>query len=162
VTVGESEKKGGNERIEMVLRSSRLALEVVVLLIIFLEATVVAVVFWPSTWLGQWPLRYPLAFPFVVVLVFMLLRLTGGRHNLRPDAAEAKVVLNDEFRRANFLRAQRVALMLVIIAQVPLGLLFMRVPATRAVFGMGASTMGLGISVTILLFLFFDREQRDE
>ena len=34
----------------------------------------------------------------------------------------------------------------------------MRVQTTRAVIGMGGTTIALGVSAVILLFLFFDRE----
>ena len=154
----ESGKEGGSERVEMFLRTSRRALGVLLLLVFILEATVIAMVFWPGTWLAQWPMRFPLAFPILVLLAFLALRLTRDGRKLRADAPESKVVVNDEFRRANLLRAQRAALILVLIAQVPLGLLFMRVPATLAVLGMGGTTMALAMSAVILLFLFFDRE----
>jgi hypothetical protein len=148
----------GGGRVEMFLRTSRRALGVVLLLVFFLEATVIAMAFWPATWLAEWPMRFPLAFPILVWLAFMALRLTRDGRELRANAPEAKVVLNDEFRQANLLRAQRWAFILVLIAQLPLGLLFMRVPVARAVLGMGGTTIALGMSAVILLFLFFDRE----
>ncbi len=158
MTTQESNKKSGSERVEMFLRTSRRALGVLLLLVFILEATVIAIAFWPATWLAEWPTRFPLAFPFLVLLAFMALRLTRDGRELRANAPEAKVVVNDEFRQANLLRAQRWAFILVLIAQVPLGLLFMRVSVTRAVLGMGGTTIALGMSAVILLFLFFDRE----
>jgi len=142
----------------MLLRVNRRALAVILLLNVFLGATVMALALWPDTWLGQWPLRFPLLFPIAVLLAFSWLRFLGGGRNFRPDAAEVTVVLNDDLRRANLLRAQRIALVLILSAQVPLGLLFMRVPTTRAVIGMGGTTIALGVSAVLLLFLFFDRE----
>ena len=150
--------ENGTDRVEMFLRTSRRALGVVLLFIFILEATVIAAAFWPETWLGSWPMRFPLAFPILVLLAFMALRLTRDGLKLRADAPEAKVVLNDEFRRASFLRAQRLALILVLIAQVPLGLLFLRVPIARALLGMGGTTIAIGGGAVILLFLYFDRE----
>ena len=158
VVVADANERGGGDRVEMLLRVNRRALAVLLLLIVFLGATAVAMASWPDTWLGQWPLRFPLLFPIAVLLAFFCLRFFGGGRNFRPDAAEVKVVLNDDFRRANLLRAQRIALVLILSAQVPLGLLFMRVPTTRAVIGMGGTTIALGVSAVILLFLFFDRE----
>ena len=147
-----------SDRVEMLMRTSRRALTVVLLLILFLGATVMAIALWPDTWLAEWPLRFPLLFPIAVLLAFFGLRLLHGGRDLRTDAPEAKVLLNDDFRRANLLRAQRVALYLTLAAQVPLGLLFMRVQTTRAVMGMAGTTITLGASAVILLFLFFDRE----
>lgn len=158
MTTQEIHKEGGSERVEMFLRTSRRALAVLLLFAFILGATVIAMAFSPDTWLAKWPMRFPLAFPFLVLLVFMALRLMRDGRGLRADAAEAKLVLHDEFRQANLLRAQRWAFILVLVAQVPLGLLFMRAPATRAVLGMGGMTIALGMSATILLFLFFDRE----
>lgn len=151
-------ERGGGDRIEMLLRVNRRALAVVLLLIVFLGATAMAMALWPDTWLGEWPLRFPLLFPIAVLLAFSCLRFLRGGRDFRADAAEVKVVLNDDFRRANLLRAQRIALVLILIAQVPLGLLFMRVETPRAVIGMGGTTIALGVSAVILLFLFFDRE----
>ena len=158
VVVAGANKRGGGDRVEMLLRMNRRALAVLSLLIVFLGATAMAMALWPDTWLGEWPLRFPLLFPIAVLLALSCLRFLGGGRDFRADAAEVKVVLNDDFRRANLLRAQRIALVLILMAQVPLGLLFMRVQTTRAVIGMGGTTIALGVSAVILLFLFFDRE----
>ncbi|MGE5112133.1 MAG: hypothetical protein ACM3JB_14820 [Acidobacteriaceae bacterium] len=158
MTTQETNKERSSARVEMFLRTSRRALVVVLLFVFILEATVIAVAFWPATWLAEWPMRFPLAFPIFVLLAFMALRLMRDGRELRANAPEAKVVLNDEFRQANLLRAQRWAFILILIAQLPLGLLFMRVPVTRAVLGMGGTTIALGMSAVILLLLFFDRE----
>jgi hypothetical protein len=157
VVVADVNERGGGDRVEMLLRVNRRALAVILLLIVFLGATAMAIAIWPDTWLGEWPLRFPLLFPIAVLLASFCLRFLGGGRDFRADAAEVKVVLNDDFRRANLLRAQRIALVLILIAQVPLGLLFMRVQSTRAVIGMGGATIALGLSAVILLFLFFDR-----
>lgn len=156
--VADAIERGGGDRVEMLLRVNRRALGVVLLLIVFLGGTAMAMALWPDTWLGEWPLRFPLLFPIAVVMAFFCLRFFGGGRDFRADAAEVKVVLNDDFRQANLARAQRIALVLILIAQVPLGLLFMRVQTTRAVIGMGGTTIALGVSAVILLFLFFDRE----
>jgi signal transduction histidine kinase len=156
--VVDANERGGGDRVETLLRVNRRALAVLSLLTVFLGATAVAMALWPDIWLGQWPLRFPLLFPIAVLLAFFCLRFFGGGRDFRSDAAEVKVVLNDDFRRANLLRAQRIALGLILIAQVPLGLLFMHVQTTRAVIGMGGTTIAFGVSAVILLFLFFDRE----
>ena len=156
--IASANKRSSSDRVELLMRTSRRALAVLLLFTVFLGATVIAIALWPDTWLGEWPLRFPLLFPIAVLLAFFSLHLLHGRRDLRTDAPEARVLLNDDFRRANLLRAQRVALILILIAQLPLGLLFMRVQTTRAVLGMGGTTVALGASAVILLFLFFDRE----
>ncbi len=153
-----TDERGGGDTVEMLLRMNRRALAVLSLLIVFLGATAMAMALWPDTPLAEWPLRFPLLFPIAVLVAFFSLRFFGGGREFRADAAEVKVILNDDFRRANLLRAQRIALVLILIAQVPLGVLFMRVQPTRAVIGMGGTTIALGVSAVILLFLFFDRE----
>ena len=156
--VAYANERGGSDRVEVILAASRRALSVLLMLFVFVGATAIAMALWPESWLGKWPLRFPLLFPIVVLLAFFCLRLGRGRSDVRADAPEVKVVLNDEFRRANLHRAQRIALVLVLVAQVPLGLLFLRVPAARAVIGMGGTTIALGVSAAILLFLLFERE----
>ena len=98
--------------------------------------TRMAMALWPDTPLAEWPLRFPLLFPIAVLLAFFSLRFFGGGREFRADAAEVKVILNDDFRRANLLRAQRIALVLILIAQVPLGVLFM---TTRSAIALALS-----------------------
>ena len=68
------------------------------------------------------------------------------------------MIRQDEFRRVNLSRAQRAALIGVLILQIPLGLLFSHLPAMRAVIAMGVTTITLGMATVITLFLFFDRD----
>ncbi len=99
----------GIEGIELFLRLSRRRFGVLLLVIGFLWVTVLAMAFWPATWLAEWPMRFPLLFPILVLMAVMVLRLAGDRRRWLPGSPEAKLVLNDEFRRVNLLRAQRIA-----------------------------------------------------
>src|SRR5206468_8934591 len=75
--VVDASKRGGGDRVEMLLRVNRRALAVLMLLIVFLGATAIAIALWPDIWLGEWPLRFPLLFPIAVLLAFFCLRFLG-------------------------------------------------------------------------------------
>jgi len=60
-----------------------------------------------------------------------------------------------------FCLAMRVAFIVVLIAQIPIGLLVAHLPSLRAVMAMAISTLTLGMATLIALFLFFSREEQD-
>jgi hypothetical protein len=86
-------------------------------------------------------------------------RRSGRRWD--PPSPEAKAILNDELRQTSLNRASRAALIVVLIAQLPLGLVFgmlAQLPAARTAMAMAEATITLGMATLISLFLFFDRE----
>jgi hypothetical protein len=83
------------------------------------------------------------------------------RRRWAPDAPEVKAAMQDEWRRTNMDRASRTALIVVLIAQWPLGIVFgflAQLPPPRAALAMAAATITLGLATLITLFLFFNRE----
>lgn len=111
-----------------------------------------------SWWMAQagWVLVVAIS---VGLVVLQKTTLRGERWN--PAAPEARAILQDEWRRTNMDRAMRAALVVVLVAQLPLGLLLARLPSLHAVMAMAASTATLGLATLIALFLFFSREKRD-
>jgi hypothetical protein len=106
----------------------------------------------PATLLANWPAVVPWLIPVGAAL---LVTLTA---RVRPRPAELAVV-NDELRQANLRRAERVALIVILVAQFPLmALALSSLAAAAAVTVMGVTTVTLGMVTLIASFLFFDRE----
>jgi hypothetical protein len=59
-------------------------------------------------------------------------------------------------------RAIRVAFFVILIAQIPIGLLVAPLPSLRAVMAMATTTLTLGMATFLALFLFFSRQGQDE
>ena len=125
-------------------------------IVLVVAATLVAHVLRPGTLLADWPSKVPWLFPIAVAGVFLL--LNRGKRPLRPDHPDVRAMPGDEFRQANLARAQRLALIVVLVAQVPLGLLLSGPSAAAAVMAMALTTITLGMVTMIASFLFFDRE----
>jgi hypothetical protein len=143
---------------ELLLRASRRALFILLLMILALGATLLGRAVWPDSLLATWSARLPWLLPVLIVLLMITMRLSTRGRAWDPKSPEVKRILQDEFRRTNFLRAQRGALIVVMALQLPLGLLFGHLPGMRAVMAMGVTTVTVGVAALIALFLFFDRE----
>src|SRR5438874_12922326 len=108
---------------ESYLTLSRRGFVLLLIAFLWLGATCLAIAFFPETILARWPMRAPWVFPVALILGWVgLLSTLRGRH-WDAHRAETEVVLNDEFRQSNILRAQRAALIAVLLLQVPLALL---------------------------------------
>jgi len=96
----------------------------------------------------------------VAIALLVAVPMSLRRRRWAPDAPEVKAAMHDEWRRTNRDRASRSALIVVLIAQWPLGLIFgfLTLPAPRVAFAMAAATITLGLATWIMLFLNFDRE----
>lgn len=94
----------------------------------------------------------------IAIVVFVQMSLRSRRW--APDSPEVRVAKQDEWWRTNMDRASRRALIVVLLAQWPLGLMlgFAQVPAPRGAMAMATATITLGLATQIGLFLFFDRE----
>jgi FtsH-binding integral membrane protein len=99
-----------------------------------------------------------------VVIAFLAVAWTSMARRLWPaDAPEVKLAMQDEWRRANLLRATRIALIVVLLAQLPLALALWlltdpRLTPPRVAGAMAGATITLGIVTVLILFLSFDRE----
>jgi hypothetical protein len=159
MTLPEPQKRESSEdETDLLLRASRRALFLVLLLILALGATVLGRALWPDSVLATWPVRFPWLLPVLVVIMGVAGRLLMRGRTWDPKGLEMKKIQHDEFRQMNLSRAQRAALITVLVLQIPLGLLFAHLPGMRAVMAMGAATITLAMALLIALFLFFDRE----
>jgi drug/metabolite transporter (DMT)-like permease len=93
-----------------------------------------------------------------MVALFVILNAPLQRRQLRPDSPEVRAMLEDEFRHANLARAQRLALIVVLVAQVPLAILVSGLATEPAVTVMAVASVTLAMTTLIASFLFFDRE----
>lgn len=143
------------DRTELVLRASNRALMIVLFLVLLMGGTVIAHEVRPGSLLADWASRMTWSLPLLIIVTFGInLWLHRGR---RPDDAEVEIVMKDEFRQANLARAQRVALIAVIVMQVPLAASLSHLTAAAAVMVMAWGTMTMAIATTIASFLYFDR-----
>lgn len=100
-------------------------------------------------------------FVAVVIGLATLQKVTLQGDRWDPKSPEVQAVLQDEWRQTNLNRAIRVAFIVVLMAQIPIGLLVAQLPSLRAVMAMAITTLTLGMATLIALFLFFSREERD-
>jgi len=144
---------------ELFLRFSRRNMFILLVVVLLLGAAALAVMLTPSG--RSWRIASQAALlPVAIAIIAATLSSYRGR-SWNPDAPEVKLVMNDEWRRTNMLRASRTALIVVLVAQWPLALLFgfyMSLPSPRQASAMAASSLTLGLATLLALFLFLDRE----
>jgi hypothetical protein len=159
MTLPEPQKtESSHDETDLLLRASRRALFIVLLMVLALGATVLGRALWPDSVLATWPVRLPWLLPILVVSMGVAGRLLMRGRTWDPKGLEMKKIQHDEFRQMNLSRAQRASLITVLVLQIPLGLLFAHLAGMRAVMAMGAATITLAMALLIALFLFFDRE----
>jgi len=145
-------------RSEKYLRFSRRGMTVALLLVLAVGGVCVVMAVHPAS-----P-RFPQAvLPLWIVAVVLAagLQRTLGGERWDPRAPEARAIAEDEWRRSNLDRARRAAFVVVLGAQLPLGLLLASLPTPRAVTAMAAATVTLGLATLMGLFLYFDRDAPD-
>jgi len=154
-------------RSEVFLRFTRRSMVILLLLVLSLGLMGLAMVLWPDGAVSRSFERASWAVAIGIVLVGSVLQTSWRRHRFTADSAEVKAVMNDELRRNSMDRARLIAFVVVLLAQVPIALLFSHtalglgfgdLPAFRAVMAMAVSTITLGMTVFIVSFLLFDRE----
>lgn len=159
MTLPESNKsESSHDETDLLLRASRRAHFIVLVMILALGATVLGRALWPDSVLATWPVREPWLLPVLIVITMVAGRLLMRGRAWDPKGREMKKIQHDEFRQMNLSRAQRAALIAVLVLQIPLGLLFSHLPGMRAVLAMGTTTITLAMATLIALFLFFDRD----
>jgi Na+/H+ antiporter NhaC len=147
---------GQTDRTELLLRISRRSLVALLVLILFFAATLIAHVVRPGSLLADWGSRMPWLLPVAIVAVFVMF-IAPLRRSFRANDPDVETVLNDEFRQANLARAQRVALVVVLVAQIPLAIFLSGLSAVAAVTVMGVATITIALATFIIAFLFADR-----
>jgi hypothetical protein len=145
-------------RSEKYLRFSRRSMTVTLLLVLTVGGVCLAMAIRPHAPL--WSRAMPALWIVAVVLAAGLQRTLGGER-WDPRAPEARAIAEDEWRRSNMDRARRVAFVVVLGAQLPLGLLLALLPPFQAVMAMATATITLGLATLLALFLYFDRDVPD-
>lgn len=153
------ETESSAARAELLLVMSRRGLFVVLAMVLLAGATVIAHAVRPGMLLADWPSKAPWLIPVAIVFIVVLFNAPFGKRPWRAGGVEERAILEDEFRQVNLARAQRVALFVILIAQVPLGLLLSTTtPTESALMAMAVSSITLGMAVLIASFLYFDRD----
>jgi hypothetical protein len=145
-------------RSERYLRFSRRGMVVILVSSMITGGSLLVLALDPDGALGSLMPRISALIPMAIAIVAGMLVATLGGHKWDPEAPEARAILEDEWRRANMNRAIRVAFVVVLAAQVPLGFWLASVPSPRGILALATTTMTLGLAVLAGLFLYFDRE----
>jgi hypothetical protein len=150
------------DRSELHLRFSRRVMAVLLLIIVAFGAIGLALTLRPDGVISQALERMPWFFPLAAILGAGVLQTSMRRNRWTPNSPEAKAILNDEWRRTNLDRAMKIALIVILVTQLPLGWLFgvmlAQLSVLRAVLAMGVSTVTLGMTTFIATFLILDRD----
>jgi len=96
--------------------------------------------------------------------VCVALPMSIRRRRWDRNSPEVRIVETDEWRQEVMNRAARTALLVVLIVQWPLGLclgFLTELPSPRIAMAMAASTITIGLTAFIAIFLVVDREPTD-
>lgn len=151
-----------DSRPERYLRFSQRSMVALLLITLILGGLCLAMALRPGDaprWMTSSITLLPILFAIAVV---SLQRATLRGDRWDPRSPEVRAVLEDEWRRTSMDRAIRVAFFVVLIAQIPIGLLVAPLPSLRAVMAMATTTLTLGMATFLALFLFFSRLGQDE
>ncbi len=143
---------------ELFLRFHRRSMITILVLVVAAGAFMVASALWPDAAPLRWVERAPWFFPLFIITGVAVQQTSMRRYGIALDSPEYKALMSDEWRRQAMARATKGALIVVLVAQLVLPLLFVSLPTLRAVWGMAAATITLGLATQVALFLFFDRE----
>ncbi|HEY5611350.1 MAG TPA: hypothetical protein VIL97_09100 [Thermoanaerobaculia bacterium] len=155
----ESTALKSDDRSELFLRFSRQRMIALLVVVVLLGASALALMISPTREI--WRSASYAAIASVAIALIVVVALSLRRRQWSPTAREVTVVMQDEWRRTNMERASRAALITVLAVQYPFVMIFgfaMDLPAPRGAFAMAASTITLGLTTMIGLFLYFDRE----
>jgi hypothetical protein len=151
------------DRSELYLRFSRRGMAALLIMILALGATALVMALQPDGALSRTLQKASWFFPIATIIGFGALQTSMRGKGWNPNSPEAKAVLNDEWRRTNLDRAMKVAFIVILVTQLPLGWLFgvmlAQLSVLRAVLGMAVSTITLGMTIFVATFLFLDRDQ---
>ncbi len=146
---------------ELLVRFSRRSMAAMLVIVPGLGAMALAMTLWPEGAASRFMAQAAWVYPIAIVLLGAALRATLRGKSWDPRSPETKAILNDELRQNSMNRSSRVALIAVLVAQLPLSLLFgtlAQASTTRTALAMAEATITLGMATFIALFLFLDRE----
>lgn len=146
---------------ENLVRFSRRSMAAMLVIVPALGAMALSMTLWPEGAASGFMAHSAWVVPIAIVILAAALRATLRGRPWDPRSPEAKAILNDELRQASLNRSSRAALIVVLVAQLPLELLFgmlLQLPASRTALAMAEATITLGMATFLSCFLFFDRE----
>jgi len=146
---------------ELLLRFSRRSMMAMLFVVIALGAVGLTLIVSPEGAVGKQANLMSWLIPVGIVILVAALQTSLHRQRWDPRSPEVKAIMRDEWRQTNMNRATRAAMIVALVAQWPLALTFgflTKLPPPRMAMAMAASTMTLGLTTLIALFLFFDRE----
>ena len=146
---------------ELLVRFSRRSMAALLVIVPGLGAMALAMTLWPEGAASRFMAQAAWVYPIAIVFLAAALRATLRGKSWDPRSADAKAILNDELRQHSMNRSSRAALIAVLVAQLPLALLFGTLPQAsviRTALAMAEATIILGTATFIALFLFLDRE----
>lgn len=147
--------------VDVLQRFSRRSMVALLFVVAALGGTGLALILSPEGAVGRSAARAAWLLPVAIVIVAAVVQGSLRGRRWKPDSPEVRVILEDELRRASMDRASRIALIVLVAAQWPLGLLIGFVsglPGHRTAMAMAAASITLGLLTLITLFLYFDRE----
>jgi hypothetical protein len=151
------------DRSELYLRFSRRSMAFLLIVIVALGAAALVMALQPDGAFSRTLEKTSWFFPIATIIGVGALQTTLRRNRWNPNSPEAKAILNDEWRRTNLDRAMKVAFIVLLVTQLPLGWLFgvmlAQLSVLRAVLGMAVSTVTLGMSIFVATFLVLDRDK---
>ena len=145
---------------EVLERFSRRNLLLLLAIILILGGTALAITLSPEGAVARSSARAAWAIPIVIAIIGGL-QTSLARRRWDPKSAEVNLILNDEWRRTNMARASRATLITVLAAQVPFAWVFAflaQLPSVRTAFAMAITTITLGLTAFIAVFLILDRD----
>jgi hypothetical protein len=143
---------------ELYLRMQRRNMVLILLITLAAGGFLVASTLWPDAAPMRGIARASYLIPIAIIIGVGVQQTIMRKQGLKLDTPEFKAVLDDEWRRRSMEQATRGALIATLVAQIVLPLAFVRLPAVRAVWGMSAATITIGMAAQVALFLFFNRD----
>ena len=145
---------------EVFLQFSRKSLTAMLVVVVVLGGTALSLMLAPQGAIGR---ASNLVWWLIPVVVAAAIAVAVGMRGRRwpANAREVQIVMEDELRRANMLRASRATLIAVLALQWPMAMAFSMIrwlPGERMAMVMATSTITIGLALLIALFLAFDRD----
>ncbi len=141
---------------EALSQLSRRGLLLILAAIMMLGGTAAAMAVAPASLLARWPAEWPWLIPGATLAAFIVVRVSGGRGWPRASQNGNRDQAN-ELRQQRLARAHRAALILTLVAQIPLALMMNKADVQNAAMGMATTTITIGLAAMVTCFLVFDR-----
>ena len=150
------------DRSELYLRFSRRSMMLLLIVIVALGAVALAMALRPDSAIAQALEKAPWFFPIATIIGVAVVQTSLRKNRWDPKSPEVQAIMNDEWRRTNLDRAMKIAFIVILVVQLPLGWLFgvmlAQLSVLRAVLGLAVSTITLGMTTFVASFLILDRD----